>query len=623
MTPAHFAGLTRRGRGSAAIAGAAALLLVGGSTGVLNTADAATPSTGTVTTSSPAQWGGGPFLVSNPSGTATGTPDCSAGQQACDDYTLNVQAPADYHVKVDVSWTNTASDFDVYLINSAGQTVGTAATSDDPEVINVPAQAGVYTVRVVPFLVTGDSYTASASLVPATATGGGNPGPSSTETAPGYQTYAAPASIPFKKANDAGEPSIGNNHNTGATMYQAGLSTLKVDFDGSTPAKATWSDVTAQLANGCPQGNTTSLDPILFTDPATGRTFESQLTGQDSLTCYTDDDGKTWSVSQGGGIISGKDHQTIGGGSYSAGAIGPLPGSTYPHAVYYCSQDIADALCAASNDGGRTFGTVAPTYTIAQCGGLHGHIRVAPDGTAYLPNKSCVDPVDGVRRAAVAVSTDGGVSWNVKIIDGSTAGESDPSVSIGAKGTVYVGYVGTDGLPAVATSTDRGETWVNGQSVGTKFAIKNAVFPTVIAGDDDRAAFAYLGTPTGGDSSATGVFQGIWHLYIDTTYDGGRTWVTSDATPTDPVQRGSICTNGTTCGNDRNLLDFIDVTMDKQGRPLVGFADGCIGVCVTDPGVNNRDAYSTIARQSTGKTLLAAFDPTATPTRHKAPGHTK
>ena len=37
---------------------------------------------------------------------------------------------------------------------------------------------------------------------------------------------------------------------------------------------------------------------------------------------------------------------------------------------------------------------------------------------------------------------------------------------------------------------------------------------------------------------------------------------------------------GTTCGDDRNLLDFIDATVDKQGRVLVGYADGCTGDCV-------------------------------------------
>ena len=73
----------------------------------------------------------------------------------------------------------------------------------------------------------------------------------------------------------------------------------------------------------------------------------------------------------------------------------------------------------------------------------------------------------------------------------------------------------------------------------------------------------------------------------EVTYDGGKTWVTSDATPNDPVQRGSICTGGTTCGDDRNLLDFIDVTIDNHGRVEVGYADGCTGACVTDTDEQN------------------------------------
>ena len=88
--------------------------------------------------------------------------------------------------------------------------------------------------------------------------------------------------------------------------------------------------------------------------------------------------------------------------------------------------------------------------------------------------------------------------------------------------------------------------------------------------------------------------------------------MTSDATPNDPVQVGSICTGGTTCGDDRNLLDFIDVTTDDHGRVEVGFADGCINACVTDPQHQGRDAYATIARQSGGKTLFAKYDPTVT-----------
>jgi len=203
-------------------------------------------------------------------------------------------------------------------------------------------------------------------------------------------------------------------------------------------------------------------------------------------------------------------------------------------------------------------------------------------------------------------------------VPGATPGDSDPSVGIGANNTAYFGYVGADGKPGVATSRD-GTTWTDQQSVGSEFGIKNAVFPTMVAGDDDRAALAYLGTPTDGNYQDTANFKGVWHLYISTTYDGGKTWQTSDATPNDPVQRGSICTSGTTCGNDRNLLDFIDSTIDSHGRIEVGYADGCISACVTDSthtsGAGPADAqaaYATIARQSSGQPLFAAFDPAVT-----------
>jgi hypothetical protein len=99
----------------------------------------------------------------------------------------------------------------------------------------------------------------------------------------------------------------------------------------------------------------------------------------------------------------------------------------------------------------------------------------------------------------------------------------------------------------------------------------------------------------------------IWHLYVAHTYDGGATWVTVDATPNDPVQRGDICDQGTTCSAARNLDDFIDVTVDTQGRVLVGYADGCVGGCA-NAGPNSGTAQATIARETSGKGLYASFD---------------
>ncbi|MGN6332102.1 MAG: sialidase family protein, partial [Motilibacteraceae bacterium] len=551
------------------------LALAGGTLAAVLPATAAAPADGSVNdTATSTSWTAGPFAVANLTGTL-GQVTCSAATP-CDDFTLSVGTSTafagSHQLKVDISWANSAADYDLYVLDASGNVLQTSASSSDPETVLLPATAGTYSVRIVPYTPLGDTVTGTATLVDTASTSG--TGGAAQPGSPTYATYAAPESLPG--AHEAGEPSIGNSWKSGATLYQSYLNTYRVTFDDATsPAKATFADATASLTNGCPQGDTQSLDPILFTDHATGRTFESQLAGKAALTCYTDDDGKTWAPSQGSGINSGVDHQTLGGGAFPAGDLGPLPTSSYKNAVYYCSQDIADASCAVSRDGGTTFGPAVPMYSLLDCGGLHGHVKVAPDGTVYVPNKGC-----GANQAVV-VSEDAGTSWSVRPDPASLAGDSDPSVGIGAKGSVYLGYQNKDGTPRIAVSRDKGKTWLYDQNVGAALGIKNVVFPTVVAGDDDRAAFAFLGTTTGGNYQDATTFTGVWHLYVATTYDGGQTWSTVDATPTDPVQKGSICTGGTTCGQDRNLLDFIDSTVDEQGRVLVAFADGCTGTCAS------------------------------------------
>jgi hypothetical protein len=414
------------------------------------------------------------------------------------------------------------------------------------------------------------------------------------EPTPTYAVFAPPAGL----GASAGEPSIGVDERTGAVMYIASTQTLKVTFnDAATPATAAWQDVSAT------QTSLITFDPILYTDQSLGRTYVSQLLPTTvSLMAYTDDDGATWHPSQGAGIASGVDHQTVGGGAFARGGLlGSLP-SLYPHAIYYCSQDIALASCAVSLDGGTSFGPAIPIYNLTQCSGLHGHVKVAPDGTAYVPNKDC----NG--QAGVAVTTNNGLSWTVHTVPGSTSGSSDPALGIGADGTVYFGWSNGDGHAKIAASRDRGATWSNITDVGAPFGIQNVAFPAVVAGDSTRAAFAFLGTPAGG--AATGddpTFQAEWHLYVAHTYDGGAHWVTADVTPTDPVQRSTICTSGTTCGTTRNLLDFIGIAVDGEGRVLVGYADGCVGTCVSG-GANTFASEARIARQTGGKRLYAAFD---------------
>ncbi len=546
---------------------------------------ASTPGGGTVSPGNPVMWTG------TTAGAATDPSTCVYGAN-CDKYALMVQNPGTNKLIVRIEWTTPGTDLDLYLCQGTDAApcttqVAVSASSGQSEQIEVNAPpAGNYYVVVVNFA-GGTTYNGMAALnTPPAATA--TPTPQPGFIAPRYENYPAPDG----KATDAGEPSIGSNWRTGNILFQSYLDTYRISLDTcSSPAVATWDQTRAPTSQQ-------SLDPIMFTDHTTGRTFVSQLAGTTSLSSFTDDDGATYTPSQGGGIASGVDHQTIGGGPFAPAVITAT--GTYTHAVYYCSQNIGDAQCALSRDGGMTYGAAVPIYTINQCGGLHGHVKVAPDGTVYVPNKGCTG------RQGGSVSTDNGLTWTVYTIPDSTPGNTDPSVGIGADNTVYEGYQATDGHARIAVSHDRGQTWSASQDVGAAFGLQNIVFPAVVAGDGNRAAFAFHGTAIAGNYQDP-AFTGVWHLYIAHTYDGGATWHTVDATPNDPVQRGSICTGGTTCGNDRNLLDFFEITVDRDGRVLVGYADGCIGGCV-NAGPNTFSALGTVARQSGGKGLFAAND---------------
>ena len=479
---------------------------------------------------------------------------------------------------------------------------------------------------------------------------------------PRFFNYAAPAGI----ADDVGEPSIGCNWNSeqsfsnsmfnipngGRVMLFGGFSPdlYRATFnDCSSPAKPLW-EAKPLLTASTPRA---AGDPILFTDHTTGRTFVSQLEGltpAGSTTDITDDDGDNFTPSEGSSLPSDVDHQTFGGGIFHAGTLGPV--TAYPDAVYYASQSVSDARAALSQDGGLTFGPAFPMYTINDCAGLHGHIKVSPkDGTVYVPNVGCGGSVPfheiGAKQAVI-VSEDNGVTWNIRPIPDSTThgngneqntilGTRDPSVAMDADGTVYFVYQAEDRLtevmtntdkagdthPKVAVSHDKGLTWEPSIDVGATVIngnpIKNATFVTATAGSSGRAAVAFFGTETGGNNWACGdgdncsgdtglfprdSFTGIWYLYIATTFDAGKTWTTQNVTLGDPIQRGGIC-GGSTC---RNLLDFMDIQIDKEGRILVAGEDGCVGACVQG-GANSFTAKGFITRQSGGKRMLSQFDP--------------
>src|SRR2546423_7502815 len=258
------------------------------------------------------------------------------------------------------------------------------------------------------------------------------------------------------------------------------------------------------------------------------------------------------------------------GAALSCARVSTPRAPAYPNVVYYCSQNGAqNAECSASHDGGATFGPGVPLFNPTVCGGgIHGHVKVSSQGTAYVPNSSCAagSPLgaNGVGR-----STDNGLTWNEFNVPGST-GSQDPAIGIGQNNvgkpvgqvpnTIYLGWISADNHAHIAHSPDEGATWQNDIDVSSIFGIQKAVFPLVVAGDDNRAAYAFLGTYPGVTTKQ------VWHLYVATTYNGGQSWVLTDTTPDDPVQIGDVCLLGLSCTNaNRNLLDFNGIDIGKEG----------------------------------------------------------
>src|SRR4029077_9511018 len=143
------------------------------------------------------------------------------------------------------------------------------------------------------------------------------------------------------------------------------------------------------------------------------------------------------------------------------------------------------------------------------CGGLHGHVHVAPDGTAWLPDNSC----SGNRQGG-AFSLDAGTTpWTEFVVQKTVADANgpafttssqtngaDPSIGIDSANTVYYCYVNNEGNGEghvhVAVGKRNGSTvnWLRDSDLSVSHGLKNAAENEAVAGSAGRAACGFLGT---------------------------------------------------------------------------------------------------------------------------------
>jgi hypothetical protein len=420
-----------------------------------------------------------------------------------------------------------------------------------------------------------------------------------------FVVSAAPSELP--SVGYAGEPSLGVNWKSGNALFMSSSSTYKLHFDNrAQPPTVTWSDVSSPYS-------LVNVDPILATDPATGVTLAGGDDGACALLSRTSDDGESWSPALPcTGVV---DHPSVGVGPFLGGAAA---GGSGPVAAYYCQQYPILNQCSRSLDGGTTW---SPATTVRGCAGLFGHIKVAPNGTVYVPSAECFSgglPFVGDALVGGFVSRDNGLTWGSWTIPGAAWPDRgfDPSVGIGSDGAIFESWSADQTAhPMVSWSRDDTAHWSKPVDLATTVdpPLTGSTFMTTVAGSAGRAAVAFLGTrhQPAKDVSVMDDPGAIWHLYVSMTYDGGTTWTTTQVTQ-DPVQRGGISDGGVAGDETRNLLDFMDAGVTREGRVVVGFADGCIdkGGCTLDGGTpaTSRDSYATVAYQSYGRGLFAQYD---------------
>jgi hypothetical protein len=426
---------------------------------------------------------------------------------------------------------------------------------------------------------------------------------------PGFVVSASDVKIPLTPILEAdpdfaGEPSIGIDWSTGAGMFMAGTAVQKVTFNAAT-SKVTWSDASPFF------GTSQNLDPILATDPATGTTIAGGDTGACSAMFRSTDDGASWLPTL--PCSATTDHPTVG---WTPSAL--HPGS---RVWYYCQQQGLQA-CATSTDDGVTWIPGSADLAL-DCESLHGHIRGSVDGTTYLPSSLCFDADSNIKVGGLR-TTDDGATWQPYTIPYAPQPSDgfDPAVATTPDNTLYEAWGDESFHPAIAVSKDHGTTWGPKTDLASTVSppLVAATFPTLVAGDNGRVAYSFLGTSAGApgvDPFTTG-FHGVWYLYTSFTYDGGQTWTTVQDTAT-PVQYGEIDAGGTTTGGQRNLLDFMDSSLTKDGRVVVAFADGCLADCEAagtsgkttaqaDAEALSTHAWASVAYQNAGHGLFAGYD---------------
>ena len=373
---------------------------------------------------------------------------------------------------------------------------------------------------------------------------------------------------------DLGEPGIdaaadGTLYINAPTGLLSNLPGSPSDIFRSDDGGSSWQLLPAGLKANFPGGG----DSDISLDPQTGAIAETDLWLGSATVSKSTDKGATWTANPLQGVVV-QDRQWV---AQAGGGV-----------VYHLTHQIPLGLVVSKSiDGGVTYPVSTIGATPADQTGC-----ICPPGTLIAEGGSTLglsDKVGFVYATSTggvnfARSTNGGLTFSQSTVGPASSGTTNaafPVVANAGGNNLAAVWLEDDGTSSsvvkYAQSSDWGATWSAPRTLVSDGA---SVYPWVAAKGSKVAISLYHSTASG--TSDTVPESAQWfETYLEST-DGGATFSAPATVDSTVVKTGPICTEGTGCSGDRELLDFQSDTIDPAGRANLTWTRSIDGVSNTE-----------------------------------------
>jgi hypothetical protein len=372
-----------------------------------------------------------------------------------------------------------------------------------------------------------------------------------------------------------GEPGIdvardGTIYINGPTGLLSNLPGSPSDVFRSDDGGATWNLLPTGLKADFPGGG----DSDISLDPQTGAIAETDLWLGSATVSKSTDKGETWTANPLEGVVV-QDRQWV---AQAGGGV-----------VYHLTHQIPSGLIVSKSiDGGVTYpistvgatpvdqtGCVCPPGTlIAEGGG-------GPLGTNDKVGFVYATSTGGVNFAR---STNGGLTFTQETVGPASSGDTTqafPVVANAGGNKLAAVWLENDGTTAsvikYSQSSDWGATWTAPRTLVSSGA---SVYPWVAA-QGSKVSISLYHTTASGISGNVPESAQWFESYLESV-DGGSTFSALETVDPTVVKSGPICTEGTGCSGDRELLDFQSDTIDNAGKANLTWTRSIDGVSDTE-----------------------------------------